>query len=121
MTFCVPAVPTDAICINLQHIPCFWKIAKEFSIKLIANNFDSPNRHSDLGRELVFHFNHEDDPCRIAVRVSSLFLFVYSVLLSRSNSDYLYYTSTKHLHMKYYLQIILSSKDISSLLSALLY
>lgn len=35
------AEPTDVNFINLHHISCFCKIAKEFSIKLIANNFDS--------------------------------------------------------------------------------
>lgn len=56
------AEPTDVNFITLHHISCFCKIAKEFSIKLIANNFDSLSASRATEQKLIFHFNHKNDP-----------------------------------------------------------
>lgn len=56
------AEPTDVNFINLHHISCFCKIPKEFSIKLIANNFDSLSASRATEQKLIFHFNHKNDP-----------------------------------------------------------
>lgn len=107
---------TDVNFINLHHISCFCKIAKEFSMKLIANNFDSLSAGRATEQKLIFHFNHKNDPLRI--RGSSfLFCFLFrliSLSYRRNNLDYLYDPSER-LHTKYYRQINLSPRDISSL------
>lgn len=61
-SFMIQVESTDANFINLHHISCFCKIAKEFSMKLIANNFDSLSAGRATEQKLIFQFNHKNDP-----------------------------------------------------------
>lgn len=66
---------TDVNFINLHHISCFCKIAKEFSMKLIANNFDSLSAGRATEQKLIFHFNHKNDPKESGGQVFSFVSF----------------------------------------------